>query len=186
MRGRYFTIFSVLLILIALPALSWLYLNKGADWRRAGLAEMANKKPLTQSNTELQTASGTAVILEEGEFFIASNLDASKPANNETLNKLAEQFNHQGDLTFLYLGETNVDLAEEWMQVACLESPCGDIVSQLFTENTNTALIDDSLYVRGVYDLTIPEEVLTLVEHGAILFPIEKRKKIELKRGANQ
>ena len=56
----------------------------------------------------------------------------------------------------------------------------------LFTDQNNAVLIDDSLYLRNSYDLNAPGQVKLLAEHGVILFPLERSKKIELKRGPNE
>ena len=186
MRVRWLAALGVIVILIVLPALSWYYLNQGADWRRAGLAEMADKKPFEYEELDLANVDGEMIRLEPGMFIIATKLEATTAARTETLNKIAEQFDHQPDLQFLYFGTQKDGLAEDWTVVDCASSDCNSMTMQLFAGNSNAALIDDSLYIRSVYDLASNDEAQKLAEHGAILFPVEKRKKIELKRGVNQ
>lgn len=185
-KMNWLTAAAAALILIGLPALSWYYLKKGADWRRAGLAEMSDKRPITGADVKLLSANGDTIQLEEGVFAIASNLALSGPENQMILNKIAEQFNHQPDLLFLYFGDISGDLAEEWTILDCQRSSCEELVAQFFKEGMNTVLIDDSLNIRVLYDVTSEGQTNKLAEHGAILFPVEKRKEIELKRGANQ
>ena len=186
MRVKWLGAAGAAIILIALPAISWYYLKKGADWRRSGLAEMADKQPIDAAPVKLATIPGDSVELREGVFAIATNIRSSAPEIQSTLDKIAEQFDHQEDLLFLYFGDRDARLAAEWAVVDCRDPACSKLSSELFGGNTNMALIDDSLNVRATYNIMAEGQTQKLAEHGAILFPVEKRKKIELKRGVNQ
>ena len=184
-RVKIFTVLSVLLILIALPALSWLYLNRGAEWRKAGLAEMSDKRTFEYNDLMLVGEDGEAFSFEAGRFAIATKAEPGTTELRETITKLAEQFDHLSNIDFVYFGSSALE-ATDWIHIDCSASECDKITTQLFQGSSNTALIDDSLYIRGVYDIASEPELVSLVEHGAILFPPEKRAKIELKRGADQ
>ena len=84
------------------------------------------------------------------------------------------------------------ELDDAWTIVDCSESDvasksgCKAWTVQLFRGHSNAVLIDDSLYIRNTYDLNEAGQMKLLAEHGVILFPVEKSKKIELKRGHNE
>ncbi len=86
------------------------------------------------------------------------------------------------DVKFLAFGSRGTDLGEEWLRLPCDESTCTLLARALFSDSSNAVLIDDSLQLRRSYDLGQEEELHKLIEHGAILFPTEKREKIELIR----
>ena len=175
-------------ILLGLPALSWYYLKKGADWRISGLEAIANKTPLETDTYQFATFKNKEVNLVEGRFYLASNISATSETEKAALQKLADQFDHRDDLIYLLFGlpSNNTSLDEQWQQVDCSSSPCSRLTAQLFPSGMNAALVDDSLNLRRSYDLLNEEDAHALIEHAAILFPVEKRKKIELIRGKSE
>lgn len=174
----------ILALIVGLPALSWYYLSQGADWRMKGIEAMAEKTPVDLTlDAGFNTASGN--LEAEKIFTIAVNYDETSASQLERLNLLADQFSYREDLVMLYRGPQVQGMADEWTNSRCEQNGCDELMSTLFPVGVNAALVDDSSYLRRTYDLNTEEGVKTLIEHAAILFPVEKRAKLELKRGSN-
>ncbi len=173
----------ILILVVGLPALSWYYLSQGADWRMQGIEAMATKTPV---DLTLDTGFLTArdELKSERTFTIAVKYPVTDEAQLERLNLLADQFSYRDDLVMLYHGGVNANLADEWTASSCEDEGCADLFATLFPEGMNAALVDDSSYLRRSYDINTQEGMNTLIEHAAILFPVEKRAKLELKRGS--
>ncbi len=181
---------AVLTVIVAFPALSWYYLNQGAAWRIQGIEAMRNKVAIDLPYTPLIDVSGETIEGIGDYFIIAVNIDPNK--NAADLNDIAALFKHRGDVMLLSFNGGSQELDEAWTVVECSESGADSISvcdvwkSQLFKDKLNAVLIDDSLYIRNTYDLNAPDQLKLLAEHGVILFPVERSKKIKLKRGPNE
>ncbi|MDX1407978.1 MAG: hypothetical protein R3330_07585 [Saprospiraceae bacterium] len=172
---------TVLALVILLPAISWYYLSKGADWRKRGLAEISQRTQIDFPS--LLTSEGTSLGQDDlfGSFAIAVD-GATVPVPD--LQKLTEQFGVRQDMQFLMFNGQAPDTEDDpWVHIDCVDTACRMLTDVLFPGTKNAALIDDSLQVRRSYDLREAEEMKRLIEHGAILLPTEKREQIELIRG---
>jgi len=181
---------AVLTVIVVFPAISWYYLNQGAAWRIQGLEAIRNKVVIELPETPLQDINGGTISGIGSDFVIAVNVDPDK--NITDLNNVADLFSHRGDVMLLSFNGGTEELDEAWTVVDCSEaevgskSRCIDWTTQFFKDHSNAVLIDDSLYIRNTYDLNESGQMKLLAEHGVILFPVEKSKKIELKRGHNE
>jgi hypothetical protein len=175
---------AVLTVIVVFPAMSWYYLNRGAAWRIQGLEAMRDKQAIELPRAPLIDDNGAAVAELGADFIIAVNVDPNKEISD--LNKIAELFSHRSDVLLLSFNGGTDELDEAWTILDCAISPCKEWSAQLFTDDTNAALIDDSLYIRNTYDLRVEGQMKLLAEHGVILFPVEKSRKIKLKRGENE
>jgi hypothetical protein len=175
---REFRTILVVALLILFPAVSWYYLEKGKDWRMAGVAEIADKTQLSPDT--LYTADGDTLSEEQifGYYIIAT--DQRKPVSEEVMNALHEQFGEREDLLLLSLSR-NASPPEGWIGINCQGKDCGWLREYLVAQE-NCALIDDSLRLRRTYDLSSEDQRKKLVEHTAILVPLKKRERLELKR----
>jgi hypothetical protein len=172
---------AVLTVIVVFPAISWYYLNRGAAWRIQGLEAMKDKIAIELPQSPLVDDEGKMVTGFGTDFVIAVNVEPDKSIAD--LNKIAELFSHREDVILLSFNGGSAELNEAWTVVDCSVSPCGAWTEQLYSDNFNAALIDDSLYIRNIYDLNEKGQMKLLAEHGVILFPVEKHEKIELKRG---
>lgn len=175
----------ILALVVGLPALSWYYLSQGADWRMEGIEAMATKTPV-----DLTPDAGFLTAQEDLEsertFTIAVKYPTTDQTQLDRLNLLADQFSYREDLVMLFHGDPVENLADEWTMSDCEEADCSGLFATLFPEGMNAALVDDSSYLRRSYDINSQEGINSLIEHAAILFPVEKRAKLELRRGSNQ
>jgi len=181
---------AVLTVIVVFPAISWYYLNQGAAWRIQGLEAMRDKVAFELPHTPLVDTKGEKISGLGSDFIIAVNVDPNNSIAD--LNNIAALFKHRGDVILLSFNGSAEELDQAWTVVDCTEpgaeseSSCYAWMTQLFKDQANAVLIDDSLYIRNTYDLNAPGQMKLLAEHGVILFPVERSKKIELKRGHNE
>lgn len=180
---RLLRVIGIILLLIGFPAISWYYLQTGINWRKQGIQEVRVKDSIALPDLEL--ASGQTLIREDmaGKFILIGLHTSDVPG--EVYGDLYDQFDHRDDLLYLILGDTPP--LPGWMQVDCDKTDCAGLQEQLFkSSGVNIALIDPSGAIRNVYDLSKTADQQNLVKHCAIILPVEKREKIELRRGATQ
>jgi len=181
---------AVLTVIVVFPAISWYYLKQGAAWRIEGLEAMRDKIALELPHVPLVDNMGEKITGFGYDFIIAVNVDPHKSITD--LNDIADLFSHRDDVMLLSFKGGTKELDEAWTVVDCSDavipsdSNCVAWELMLFTDQNNAVLIDDSLYLRNSYDLNVPGQVKLLAEHGVILFPLERSKKIELRRGPNE
>jgi hypothetical protein len=178
----------VILVVIGFPLVSWIYLNSGLQWRIDAQEATESKGSLgsfalVTLNGDTLTQSNMAVM-----FYIFGSLVDSISAS--TLRTIHEQFAVRSDYRTISMrselepGSVREDLAR-WLDVKCLTG-CEDLSQMLFTEGSTAVIVDDSLRIRGRYTLANADDVRALIRHTAVVLPIEKREKLELKRGINQ
>ncbi len=184
---RVLRIIIILAILIGFPALSWFYLSSGLKWRIGEQHETTVKASLP----EFELMNGDSVLLSNTELFgryfvIATPQDSQSLRHLEMINA---QFHVRPDFTTLFLvpeGGNVVTLADSaWMHTTCIRD-CEALREALFGSGYTAAIVDDSLRVRGRYHLGSVEEMRKLVANLAVVLPIEKRERIELKRGTHK
>ena len=175
----------ILSVLTLLPALSWVYLTKGRDWRRDRVLELENLGEMPQFEVQ-----STSNVLLSPSTILGKNLIVHRSVSSdaiEIIGKLHDQFNEREDYLFLQYGDLNDPEAvtedpEQWLLVDCASAAC-TTVDQLFDEkDATTVLVDKDGYVRHFYDLSQDGSAAKLVEHMAVLIPIEKRARLQLRR----
>ena len=180
---RVLRIIGILLLLIGFPAVSWYYLQTGINWRKDGLAEVFDKQKVTIPVIYKGSPDGPVEIDPEGKFIIL--VRNTEDVDEAVLQGIYEQFDHRKDLLLLALG--NVSRSVHWQKLDCISGACEQLERALFIDtDANCVFVDSEHYIRMYYDLAEEADVQQLVKHGAILFPVEKREQIELKRGSKQ
>ena len=171
------------LMLVGLPMGSWYYLDKGADFR---IAQIKDMKP--KGDFSFSAISGITEIQKDslvGKTVLASVNDGVSTEVDKHVNTLLEQFGGRTDfkvIQFKIAGEDNERFGEKedvkhlWEAHQINVKDCG-----LFTEVEKPywALIDDNGKVRNYY---AQNEFEKMVVQTAMILPIEKRKKIDIKR----
>lgn len=173
----------ILILLVGLPAMSWYYLSTGADWRRQGWDEMSLNRRINPGRLTL--ANGQIIDPDTllNRYIIATRLKGGIRA--EVLPGLYDQFDNRNDILLLDIGTNGESYG--WDRLDCTLSDCNHIESEFFqTGEVNTALLDKDLTVKKTYDISDRGELRDLVRHAGIMLPVEKREKIELRRGSNQ
>lgn len=190
-------------LLVVLPFGSWYYLKDGLDYRIKTMGELKQYGALPNfSYTTFQNTTIAAADLK-GKVAVANVLDLQKEqlthTFGNTLEKLHDQFKERKDVFFLIhvtdTSKTNVENFARQYQLQdyaqCYFIPTDAAV--LSTLQTNYHLAADSLYtyftlidtkniVRKHYDVQEEIQVKRLVEHLALLLPLQKREEITLQR----
>jgi len=177
-------IIIILLVLIGFPAISWFYLSSGLKWRINAQQETMIKEHL--GNFTLVDSDSIILRSNEmhGTFYVIATPQDSQSFQH--LKMVNTQFHVRKDFRTMYLLPEGEDASPQadttWIHVYCIQG-CEALRTVLFNPDYSGAIVDDSLYLRGQYHLGSGEEMRKLVEHLAVVLPIEKRERIELIRG---
>lgn len=171
------------MMLVGLPMGSWYYLSKGADFR---IAQIEDMKP--KSDFSFSAISGITEIQKDslmGKTILASVNDEVSTEVEKQVNALLDQFGERTDFKVIQFKKAEkgnerfgekADMNHLWEAHQANVTNCG-----LSTEVVKPywALIDDNGKVRNYYS---QNEFEKMVVQTAMILPIEKRKKIDLKR----
>jgi hypothetical protein len=180
---RVLRIIIILLVIIGFPAMSWIYLKSGLKWR-VSAQDATEKKSVLADFTLL---GGDSIRMTPADL-LGTYYVVGRPADDISiahLVKIHEQFHARPDFHILMIVQDSLvsqPVDTIGTRTRCILG-CEKLETLLFEDNYTAAIVDDSLYVRGRYDLTSLEQMRKMVEHLAVVLPIEKREKIELKRG---
>ncbi|MFN7116680.1 MAG: TlpA family protein disulfide reductase [Saprospiraceae bacterium] len=193
----------LLFVLVILPLGSWYYLRNGLNYRVTTMSELNNygKLPDFSYNTVVNTQVQTADL--QGKVAVANVLDLKNEALSATwgtmLEKLHDQFNERNDVRFLiYVTDTARTTIESFTTKyklqdyeQCYFIPAdADVIKKLPLDHhigadsllTHLTLVDTKGMVRKHYNVQDQAQVKRLVEHMALLLPLQKREEISLQR----
>lgn len=179
----------LLLVLFILPAGSWYYLKKGAEYRIEHIKDMLPKGDFSQANIIGITKDNIDSLRRKTILLGVSN--AEKSPLTDTMNlqveKLVDQFGDRSDLKVIRFisnerggggfAESN-HIEHVWIANQSNESikNCG-VKSEM--NKPYWSLIDHNGQIRNYYSI---DEFEKLVVQSAMILPVAKRKKIDLKR----
>jgi len=170
------------LILIALPAGSWIYLKKGLDYQKETRSDLENLGKIeVRSFFEVDDEVWNKWGLDEKLKVISIEQNEEK---NELIKKLNRQFKNSEGLAFIVLKEENRHFSEieEVSNIHYVSMPLDKITAQINkigkssnivykTEFDHFILVDEKNVVKKLYDYRKEDEVKRLIEHVAILVP---------------
>jgi hypothetical protein len=118
--------------------------------------------------------------LQDTFYLVASPADTGDIGR---IRKIYTQFHVRPDFKILCLlpEGSSLEPDPEWMRASCVGG-CDALTTTLYHGKANAAIVDDSMYIRGRYDMQNAHEMKKMVEHLAVILPIDKREKIILKR----
>lgn len=187
---------ALFLLLVGLPAGSWYYLQKGLDYRLETMGQLTDHgdfKLLTSSSADGEDEASVKVI----------NFLAADPNDREQqgvlLSKLYEQFDKREDFQLVtFWDTTTLSGLEEFRTKFGLEEEPQCVFQALAGESWDAfvktyeqggevskeymALVDINGNIRNFYAQKEEEKVKDLVEHIALLLPMKKQDKPELRR----
>lgn len=186
---------ALFLLLVGLPAGSWYYLQKGLDYRLETMGQLKDHGDFKLFTTESSEEETKAVRLIN---FLSAE-EAKREEQGILLSKLYEQFDKREDfqlITFwdsssfngLDVFKATFGLEEE---PQCTFEPLGQADWARFvqtyekeaaTPGQHMALVDLEGNIRSFYAQSEQKEVRSLVEHIALLLPMKKQNKPELRR----
>ncbi|MBK8625848.1 MAG: hypothetical protein IPN86_09890 [Saprospiraceae bacterium] len=151
--GKLISWVAVLLLLVVVPIGSWVYLNKGLNYRKAALAELIPKDSISANLDTLDLLKGKVSLII---------LENSKTA--EIVKALEDQFNNSQGFQIIYKDSMvgNSFLPNSYL---------GDFFNK--EDDFSFALLDERMRVRNYYKNDI-ESVRKMVEHIAIVIPRPK------------
>lgn len=179
---RVLRVVIVVLVLIIFPLVSWIYLSKGLKWRLGAQEETAVKATLDAFTLTTEDGETLAEADLTGQFQVIAMVPDTASARR--LGEIQEQFGVRPDYATFSLQSEQIPqmpLDSAIISVQCM-SGCEGLFALLFEEDHTAAIVDDSLRVRGRYVLSKPDDVNELIKHLAVVLPISKRDRIELKR----
>lgn len=188
---------ALFLLLVGLPAGSWYYLQKGLDYRLETMGQLSDHGDFkllasVPAGTEEKEASVKVIN------FLATDAD-ERTQQGRLLSKLYEQFDKREDFQLVTFWDstavaevdgfrTTYGLEEE---PQCLFQPLAGTAWSNFIQTYEKdmdspgqymALVDINGNIRNFYVQHEKEEVKDLVEHIALLLPMKKQDKPELRR----
>lgn len=182
----------VILVLFALPVVSWFYLRQGLNWRKRIVEEVSEQFPFSG----LQCSVGETTLdttFFKGHLSVIFLEDPSVP--DSIINELYDQFGERQDIWFVILAGDppsqspvvlEINTENYYRVVPPASTICRRGFDEAFGGEYNAALIDRSAMLRKRYDLSNREEVQTLIRHITVMIPVEKREKLDLKYLKNQ
>ena len=160
--GRLISWIALAFFILVVPFISWFYLKKGFDYRRALISEIVPKDSISSS---LDTA-----FIFRGKTTVFSKTGFND--NSDLVKGLEEQFQKVIDFQLVTVDSlTGLNVI-----------PAG-YLSDFFGKYGANQLIlmDTAMRVRNVYDYDA-ESIKKLVEHIAIVLPRQKESDIEMKK----
>jgi hypothetical protein len=193
----------LLFLLVILPFGSWYYLKDGLDYRVTTMGELKKYGTLPEFTYPTFVNTSIAAADLKDKVVVANVLDLQDEQWSRTfgsiLEKLHDQFNERKDVLFLIhvtdTSKTNVDNFAKQYQLddyaqcyfiptdpsalAAVQSNYHLAVDSLYS---NFTLIDTKQMVRKHYNAQDEAQVKRLVEHMALLLPLQKREEPTIKR----
>jgi len=178
----------LLLVLFILPAGSWYYLKKGADYRMEHINDMTPKGDFAESNIKGITKENIDSLRNKTILIGISNIrDTQKDEiMTQQVGMLVDQFGDRKDLKVIRMIEVegiddfgkSSESDHVWIANQSNESikNCG-VNSKM--EKPFWSLVDYKGQIRNYYSI---DDFEKLVVQSAMILPIEQRKKIDLKR----
>ncbi len=187
---------ALFLLLVGLPAGSWYYLQKGLDYRLETMGQLTDHgdfKLLASSSDDEETKASVKVI-----NFLAADPNV-RAQQGLLLSKLYEQFDKREDFQLVTFWDSTAfsGLEEFRTEFGLEEEPqCSfqplaganwDRFVQTYEKESSVpaeymALVDIEGNIRNFYAQKEEEKVKDLVEHIALLLPMKKQDKPELRR----
>lgn len=173
----------VLGVLIALPLGSWLYLKSGKDWRTKVLDELSERRELPADSCLI-----SGILFDTTFFKGYSTLVARvSEGNKEVVDDLINQFGKNKKALFVLSTEEGTSIPkgvyDNMERVHFVTGAgCSRFVESVIDGGGDAALIDRYGKVRMEYQLTGEGQMEKLIRHFAVLLPLERRDKVELKR----
>lgn len=173
------------MLLVALPAGSWFYLKSGFQVRKSAFEALKVKAPFPDD-----------IILGNKHFDECINNNVSLVYKNEAnakgliqnLQEVHTIFKHRDRFSFISLEENKdtlaglvSEVAEDWKIINLSSS----YYNKFPIGNNEIMVLDTLANIRGKYQLE-KEDLQRMTKQLTILFPIEKKQKIRLKRDVTE
>ena len=190
------------LVLVAMPAGSWYYLDKGLQYRKKSLAEL---KDLGTFSNDYRIESDSGRVLTRDSLRKKVTLHftyADAPARERALAVMAQmlsQFGERPDVLFVgYNLSATPDTGATWLTNLLnrkLYDPKKVYLSPLSDRSTATAqlkitdfsqpmvvIADTAAHIRHQYAISNNQEIGKLIEHTALIIPMINKEEAKIER----
>ena len=179
----------LLLVLFILPAGSWYYLKKGADYRMEHIKDMTSKGDFVQSNIIGITKDNIDSLRSKTILLGISNGDQSPMIDtmNRQVELLVDQFGDRDDLKVIRVISDESGggdfMESKKMEHLWIANQSNESIKNFGVKSEMKkpfwSLVDYKGQIRNYYSI---DDFEKLVVQSAMILPVEKRKKIDLKR----
>lgn len=201
---KIFSVFVVVLLLAVMPAISYVYLMKGYEYRKEAILTQGDFGEIPNIY-EYEAVRGALPDSLRGSMTVVGWLDPSKPVTARkyggVLDSLYQQFADSPHLYFTTLVKADDPAAAASDFAAANNLPDDPMISFLATdaegfrqsgmdfrlpglpgEAPMVALVDSSLTIVKHYDLTGRNNAVSLVELVSLIIPLPEKPDIVVKR----
>lgn len=201
---KIFSVFVVLLMLVIMPAISYVYLMKGYEYRKEAILAQEDFGEIPNIY-EYEAVRGSLPDSLRGSMTVVGWLDPSKPVTTKryggVMDSLFQQFAASPHLYFTTLVKADDPAATARAFADTYNLPEDPMISFLATDGEGfrqsgldfrlpglpgeapfVALVDSSLTIVKHYDLTNRDEAIGLVELISLIIPLPEKADIVLKR----
>jgi len=201
---KIFSVFVVVLLLAIMPAVSYVYLMKGYEYRKAAILTQDDFGKIPNIY-EYDAVRGTLPDSLRGSMTVVGWLDPSKPVTAKqyggVLDSLYQQFAASPHLYFTTLVKADDPTATARDFAATYNLPDDPMISFLAADGEDfrqsgldfrlpglpgeaplVALVDSSLTIVKHYDLTGRDNTVSLVELISLIIPLPEKADIVVKR----
>ena len=164
MKRKGFIQYLILFILLVVfPAMSWLYLRRGLNYRQNMLEKLS---PVTEHLVRDSTFNSRICIL---------SFSRNMPTGSGRLQSVKDLFTDQGSVFFQDRNWSDLsdEFDEAWAE--CFKEKPEDTSGRIF-------LINQQGYIVNCYRESDEQDLASLPKHIAFLLPPEKRKTFQFKR----
>lgn len=195
---------ALLLLLVGMPAVSYVYLKQGYDFRKEALTTQGDFGELPDLY-DLPAVRGKLPNQQRGAMTVVGWLDAAEPVATQRygviMDSLFQQFAASPNLYFTILVRADDPAAVATEFAENYHLPDDEMISFLATppetfrqlatdfqlpvapgETPVVALVDSSLTIVKHYDLTSRDEAIGLVQLISLIIPLPEKPDLVLKR----
>ncbi len=185
----------VVVILFVLPGGSWLYLQRGLDYRKASLAELQDLGKTGDFQLKNQKNLMISPEMLRGRVSVVNFLPEDKETGkslSERIAKIHQSFDDTEDVIFLSFMPADssaqlLDIAnsmgikddKQWFLIGTENSEWQRLAKEVYkipNPENGVALVDTSMTIRKYYDINVNQDMGRLVEHISIVIPQQKRR----------
>ncbi len=185
----------VFIVLFILPLGSIYFLNSGLQYRKTSVAELGDLGKIGAFNLKNQNNLPITPELLKGRVTVVNFLsqnDSTAKYQADRIAKVHQNYNGVDDVVFISFIQNDstkslIDLAsqmgiennKQWHLLSTNDNQWEDFSFNAFKipdNKTGVALVDTSLTVRRIYDISSNPEMGRLVEQIAIVMPKQKRR----------
>ncbi len=185
----------VVVILFVLPGGSWLYLQRGLDYRKASLAELQDLGKTGDFQLKNQKNLMISPEMLRGRVSVINFLPEDKEMGkslSERIAKVHQSFDDTEDVIFLSFMPADssaqlLDIAnsmgikddKQWFLIGTDNDEWQRLAKEVYkipNPENGVALVDTSMTIRKYYDINANQDMGRLVEHISIVIPEQKRR----------